>query len=56
MTQYVFMRCFKECKCYDLALKKKIDYKQYEKCYRRTMHNKKLITEFLYRYWPNSKN
>lgn len=46
-------KCFQNCKCYNLYLKKEIKVKDYEKCYKRMTHNKKLIVDFLIRYWPN---
>ena len=46
-------KCFQNCKCYNLYLKKEIKVKDYEKCYKRITHNKKLIVDFFIRYWPN---
>lgn len=51
-TKYCARKCFKKCNCYDLYYKNKITNKEYEKCYKLMIHNKKLISNFLYRYWP----
>lgn len=54
-TKHYAHKCFKKCNCYDLYYKNKITIKEYEKCYKLMIHNKKLIGDFLYRYWPRSE-
>jgi hypothetical protein len=55
-TILIMKKCFKNCNCHDLYIKNNINMKDYEKCYKKMIHNKILISDFLYRYWPRPKN